>query len=157
VYSNHATIRDSYMYATQHSATQSYGVATYNSADSLFENNIAHFVEGPMMFNSNCDGCVAGYNFSINDYYNVSGSAGWLSAALKQHTAGTMMILGEGNNMAAVYADLFHGTHNLVTYFRNYFHGNQPVCADGNGNFQACVAPLIPFDINSYSRFYNFV
>jgi hypothetical protein len=156
-YANLATVRDSYFYGTRNAATQSYGVATYNAANALTENNIFHYVEGPMMNNSNCDGCVSAYNYTINDYYDVAGSGGWMQQAIKQHAAGTAMALYEGNVSTGVYADVFHGTHNLITYFRNRFVGNQPTCADGSGGWTPCTSPLNAFDLRSYSRYYNIV
>src|SRR5262249_9121056 len=66
------TVRDSYFYMTQNSVSQSYGVAGFNASDMLVENNIFQYVTSPEMINGSCSGCVVGYNFSINDYYQGS-------------------------------------------------------------------------------------
>ena|SRR6185312_3369580 len=154
--STRTTVRDSYFYLTQNSVSQSYGVASFNTSDMLVENNIFQYVASPEMVNGSCSGCVYGYNYSINDYYTTS--SGYVSAATNDHTAGTDMLLYEGNIGSALYSDNFHGTHNLVTAFRNYWSGNQPACYNGRANsFSACNSNQVAMDIRSYSRYYNVV
>jgi len=152
--STRTTVRDSYFYLTQNSVSQSYGVSSFNTSDMLVENNIFQYVATPEMINGSCAGCVIGYNFSINDYYTAS--SGYVLAATNQHTAGIDMLLYEGNVGASFYADNFHGTHNLVTAFRNYWSGNQPACYNGSG-LGACNSNQIPMDIRAYSRYYNVI
>src|SRR5262249_45090610 len=68
-----------------------------------------------------------------------------------------------------VKGDPFHGTHNLVTYFRNRLTGPQPACwrspiiTPTNPNYPAgltwgaCTNNLDPFSLNSFTRFYNLI
>lgn len=154
--STRTTVRDSYFYLTQNSVSQSYGVASFNTSDMLVENNIFQYVASPEMINGSCSGCVIGYNYSINDYFTTS--AGYVSASTNDHTAGIDMLLYEGNVGAALYADNFHGTHNLVTAFRNYWSGTQPACYNGTAfRFSACNSNQMALDIRSYSRYFNIV
>ena len=154
-YSAKVTVRDNYLYLTQNAVTQSYGVESFNTSDTLVENNILQYIAGPLMINSDCSGCVLGYNFTVNDYYTAS--AGYISASTNNHGGGQDMYLYEGNSGAVFYGDVFHGTHNLITVFRNYWSGNQLACSNGGSGFQSCTSNKIPFDIRSYSRFYNII
>jgi hypothetical protein len=150
------TVQDSYFYLTQNSISQSYGTEAFNASDMLVQNNIFQFVAAPLMVNGSCTGCVMAYNFGINDYY--TGSAGYVAAATNQHTAGIDMLLYEGNVVASSYGDNFHGTHNLVTFFRNQLVGNEPACYNGTAlSFSPCTSNQIAMDIRAYSRFYNVV
>jgi len=60
-----------------------------------------------------------------NDYFT---SSGWFMPGNWMHAAGTAMALWEGNEAFGLIADNRHGTHNLITAFRNYYSGNQPSC-----------------------------
>ena len=124
--SDHTTVQNSYFYLTQNSSSQSYGIESLNSADDLYVNNIIQYVVSPLMTNGPCTGCVAAYNYSTNNYY--SSSSGYNMISDLQHTAGSAMILYEGNIGTGLTGDNFHGTHNLITSFRNYWVGNQPAC-----------------------------
>jgi len=150
------TIADSYFYLTQNSVSQSYGTEAFNSSDVLVQNNIFQYIAAPLMINGSCTGCVMGYNFSINNYYTAS--PGYVAAGTNQHTAGVDMLLYEGNITASSYGDNFHGTHNLVTFFRNQLVGNQPACYSGSQfSFSPCNSNQVAMDIRAYSRFYNVI
>lgn len=150
------TVQDNYMYLTQNSVSQSYGVEAFNASDVLVQNNIMQYVASPWMINGACTGCVYAYNFAINDYFTTS--SGYVSAASNHHTAGTEYLLFEGNVGPQVYADNFHGTHNLTTHFRNYIPGNEPACYNGQQfKFSPCTSNQVPFDIRAYSRMYNII
>lgn len=155
--SNHTTVQNSYLYLTQNAVSQSYGIEALNAGDDLYVNNISQYVAEPWMINGACTGCVVAYNYSINNYY--VNSAGYVAASSNQHTGGVALILFEGNiGGGGIYGDNFHGTHNLVTFFRNWWAGWQSACYSGSPNgFSACTSNLTPADIRSYSRFYNFV
>jgi hypothetical protein len=156
VQSAHTTIQNDYFYLTQSSISQSYGVEALNSANDLYINNISQYVASPWMMNGPCMGCVVAYNFSINDYYVGSSSYYLLPSAL-QHTAGSAMILYEGNVGGSWTGDNFHGTHNLVTSFRDRWAGDQPTCANSSGVFGTCNGGIVGLDIRAYSRFYNII
>jgi hypothetical protein len=147
-FSRGAVIRSNYEYGTKNSVSQSYGVEIFGSSNTLVENNIAQKVAAPYMVNSDCEGCVFDYNLSINDFY--SASSNWMTQGVWAHSL-TSNILIEGNVGAGMIADLFHGTHNFITEFRNRFDGNEPnngTATSGNTN---------PLKIYPYSRFFNVI
>ena len=115
-------IRDSYFYGTQNAAQESYGVETFISSDILVENNIFQQIASPIMSGSG-EGNVVAYNFSIDDYYNVS--AGWMQNTYANHDAGNYLNLFEGNEFNAIDCDNIHGTGGLTTDFRNQLTGSQ--------------------------------
>jgi hypothetical protein len=147
-FSDRATIRDSYMYGTKNSVSQSYGIEAFGTSDSLFENNIGQQVAVPYMINSDCEGCVLGYGFSIDDFY--SASSNWMMQGIFLHSL-TSNILIEGNVGSGTIADLFHGTHNFITIFRNRFDGNEP-----NGG-TTVTSNTNPLKIYPYSRYFNVI
>lgn len=165
-YATRITVRDSYFFLTQNWATSSYGVESYSSSDSLIENNIAQGIASPWMKNGPCTGCVFAYNFSVNNFYN--GSL-FNQNATGDHTAGNEYSLYEGNIGNVVNADVIHGTHNLMTYFRNYFTGPSPVCwqsstdtststtAYNTASYGTCNSNTSPINIFAFSRFYNVI
>jgi hypothetical protein len=165
-YSPRTTVRDSYFFLTQNWTTASYGVEFYSGSDGLVENNITQAVASPYMFNGPESGSVLGYNFSINNFYNASL---YNQNAHGDHTAGNDSALIEGNYGNVVNADVIHGTHNLITYFRNRYSGPSPKCwssssdtttaftAYNTATYGSCNNNLIPMVVESFSRFYNVV
>lgn len=151
------SVVDNYFYLTQNAVQQSYGVESLNSSDDLIQNNILQFIAAPLMMNGSCSGCVIAYNFAINDFFTAS--TGYVQASTNQHTAGIDMLLYEGNIAPQFYADNFHGTHNLVTVFRNRFLGNDGACYNGTPPYResACSTNQVAIDIRAYSRFYNVI
>jgi hypothetical protein len=121
--SAHITVRDSYFYGTQNAASQSYGIEEYMTSDNLIENNILHHIAVPLQTNTG-SGSVFGYNYSFDDYYNVSPT--WMQASSYLHGAGTGMVLHEGNEGTGFDGDDVHGSHNFATAFRNYYIGWEP-------------------------------
>jgi hypothetical protein len=159
-YSAHITVRSSYFYLTQNSYDLSYGFECYTGSDNLVENNIFQGVSGPLTINGACSGTVLGYNFDINNYYN--GAVGYNNAMSNVHTAGTDSILYEGNIGDQIYGDVFHGTHNFITLFRNYLSGTQPACWRSGSTYQTsvfgpCTSNTTPVYLLSYSRFFNVI
>lgn len=138
------TVRDSYFYGTQNAASQSYGVEEFMASDNLVENNILHHIATPLQTNEGT-GTVFGYNFTTDDYYNVSPT--WQQASSYLHAAGTDMILHEGNVGTGFTGDVVHGTHNFVTGARNYWIGVETGKA----------AQTIPILLYSFNRYMNFV
>lgn len=157
--SAHVSIVNSYFFLTQNSQSQSYGFECYGGSDHLVENNIFQGVSGPFILNSACSGTVLDYNFDINNYY--TGSAGYINAMSNLH-APTNMILFEGNVGPQIYGDVFHGTSNFITVFRNYLIGNQSACWLSGSTFAtsvfgSCNNDQTPLQILSFQRFYNVV
>ena len=114
-------VRDSYFYGTKNAASQSYGIEPYASSDSLVENNIFQHIATPMQVNGSASGTVFGYNFTTDNFY--SASPGWMIAGNSLHAAGVDNLLFEGNEANALIGDNIHGTHNLITAFRNQYVG----------------------------------
>ncbi len=155
----HITERDSYQFMTQNSATQSYGDECFGDSFGLVENNIFHAVAGPVVINSACVGMVISYNFAINDYYTPS--PGWNETGSSLHTSGVAFILYEGNSWNQVESDVFHGTHHLVTQFRNSDAETQPVCFSSGSSYATAIYAACNNNLSqrtmAFSRFYNFV
>lgn len=128
---SHIVIQDSYLYGSQTSASQSYGIEMAIGSDLLVQNNITQHVTAPFVLNSASVGSVFSYNFSIDDNYDAGGSApGWEQPMFVEHDAGTAMTLYEGNSGLGIQADNVHGTHHFSTFFRNHWYGdiwNNPV------------------------------
>ena len=160
-YSTNDTINNSYFFLTQNHTTSSYGTVCNSCSHALIENNIFHAIASPVIWNGTSSGNVVGYNFNINDYY--TSSTGYSQNFIGEHSGGVDTNLYEGNfttNWAA--ADTIHGTGNLSTFFRNYISGTPPACyASGStyatSTYAACNNPLVPFQIQSYHRFYNVI
>ncbi|MCU1308148.1 MAG: hypothetical protein JWN45_2843, partial [Acidobacteriaceae bacterium] len=114
---NHCTVRDSYFYGLE---GDSYVIPASIASDALIENNIFQR-PGGVVFNSDCEGCVVAYNFSVNPGSN---SPDWLSQSHWLHSV-ALFVLDEGNIGAGFFADGYHGTHVLNTQFRNRWNGRE--------------------------------
>ena len=144
----HVTIQDSYFYGDHQYASESYGVETFGASDLLIQNNIMQRTANPVMINSDCEGCVISYNYSINDKY--AKSPYWLSASLGFHST-NMFTLSEGNIGASLYADNFHGNHNMNTIFRSRYDGYE----SNDGTLP--VSNTVPLRANPYTRYVNII
>jgi hypothetical protein len=145
--SNHITVQDSYFWGSQGHSSDSYGLEAFGASDVLFQNNVIQNTTEPLIYNGDCEGCVAGYNYTINDNYSTSG---WLNQAIGLH-ANTLFVLAEGNVAASVYTDNFHGNHAFFTAFRNRFDGYE----SNNGTWP--YSNTIPIRSNPFSRYFNIV
>jgi hypothetical protein len=145
----HDVVRDSYFYWSYSSSQQSYGIGGDVSADLLIENNIMQGVTDPIAFDAGCAGCVAAYNFSVNQYF--SPSLAYLFPMIQFHSAGTHMILSEGNIGGQILLDDIHGTHDLDTFFRNYMNGYEP------NNGSQTNKNTSPFGLSAFSRYMNLI
>jgi len=116
---NHCTVRDSYIFGYH---GDSYGLSTLTASDILVENNITELGSVFQFYNSDCEGCVASYNFSPGVVFD--NSANWLAQPADFHGI-DLFSLSEGNIGAGLYADSFHGTHDLNTQFRNRWDGRE--------------------------------
>lgn len=123
-YSAHITVRDSYFYGTLNSATLSYGLEPWQSGDLLIENNILDHIVTPVLLGGT-SGTVVGYNYEVNGTTFAS-NPGWsMNGPSWSHDAGTEMILVEGNQGSGLMEDAIHGTHAMLTAFRNTYSGNK--------------------------------
>ena len=141
----HITVASSYFYGTKAAATQSYGVEGFLESDDLIENNMFQHIVSPITINGSSVGTVAAYNFSTDDYY--AQSPNWMMQAYWLHSAGIALDLFEENVGAGFNADDIHGTHDLVTLFRNQLTGFEPNKSNDT----------IALVIKSFSRFFNVV
>ena len=138
-------VRDSYFYGTKNAASQSYGVESFTTSDDLVVNNIFHHVTSPIMVGPN-SGSVFAYSFMTDMTYPI---ATWMTAGIVGgHDAGTGMNLFEGNVGNQFLMDLYHGTGNLATLFRNQLMGTEPNKTQGN---------TAVINIWGYNRFVNIV
>jgi hypothetical protein len=140
---NHCTVRNSYAYGY---TGDDYGFTNEVGSDNRWENNIVQLPAESFFTNSDCEGCVANYDFSVNPYFG--NSSNWLSPPVYYH--GTVLYsLQEGNIGAGVYEDSFHGSHALNTQFRNRFDGHEQ--NDGNQTSSSTVA----IRLNPAARYNN--
>jgi hypothetical protein len=146
--SNHITVQNSYIYGNQNYGSDAYGVETFGASDILVQNNIMQRTAVPVLYNSDCEGCVISYNYSINDKY--TSSSNWQNQSLGFHST-NMFNLGEGNIGGNLYADNFHGNHNFNTIFRTRFDGYE----SNDGTLTA--SNTVPLRSNPFSRYMNFI
>lgn len=143
---NHCTVRDSYFYGNVN--VDNYVIAVDIASDLLVENNISQFPGTFQFYNSDCEGCVAGYNYSVGSLY--SGSSNWFAQPSDYHGV-DLFSLAEGNIGGGVYADSFHGTHAFNTDFRNRFDGH----SQNNGS--ATSSNTLAAILNPGTRFQNLI
>lgn len=142
VLSKNLTIRDSYFFGSRSSHSCGYGFEGFGDSDVLVENNIFQNMPSPQMINGACEGCVVGYNYSVNDANDTT----TLFNSFTLHSTASH-VLTEGNIGASYRGDYFHGSHNFNTAFRNYFNGWEP----------CCTSNLNPVYINAQGRYTNII
>lgn len=112
-------VRDSYIH---HSGNYGYGVGCYGivlrfqTADALVENNIARFVNKPILFNASGGGNVIAYNY-VDDSW---ATPGWQEVNIDCHCDFPHMELIEGNYAPHIGMSSTHGNAGYLTFFRNY-------------------------------------
>lgn len=141
---SHCTVRDSYFYGY---SGDTYGVAVEIASDALVENNIFQYYASSQFYNSDCEGCVADYNFQPGAFFGASGS-NWLGNSAEFHGI-DLFVLSEGNIGPGLYGDSFHGTQDLDTQFRNRWDGNE----QNNGTMT--TSNTIALRLNSGHRYNN--
>jgi hypothetical protein len=113
-------VRDSYFH---HSASYGFGADCYGivlrcgAADNLVENNIARYMNKPILFNVSGGGNVVGYNYADNSWATP---AAWQEVNIDTHCAFPHMELIEGNYAPHMGATITHGNAGYMTWFRNY-------------------------------------
>jgi uncharacterized repeat protein (TIGR02543 family) len=149
--SNKGTVRDSYFYGWDGDV---YGVGVQIASDILEENNIGQLAGNTGFHNSDCEGCVVGYNFNPGTKFHNDGS--WLGQPNDSHSIG-LFELYEGNINAGVYQDSFHGTHMLDTYFRNRYDGKEPNINTGNSVVSFPTSSTVALRLNPGTRYQNLI
>ncbi len=103
-------------------AQDNYGIVlACGSADNLVENNIARFMNKPVVFNNSGGGNVVGYNYADNSWScDGNNDDGFQEVNVDCHCAFPHMELMEGNWAPHMGASTTHGNAGYLTYFRNY-------------------------------------
>ncbi len=103
-------------------AQDNYGIVlACGSADNLVENNVARFMNKPILFNNSGGGNVVGYNYADNSWScDGNGDDGFQEVSIDCHCAFPHMELMEGNWAPHMGATITHGNAGYLTYFRNY-------------------------------------
>jgi hypothetical protein len=99
-----------------------YGIVlACGAADNLVENNIARFLNKPILFNNSGGGNVIGYNYADNSW-SCDGNSddGFQEVNIDCHCAFPHMELMEGNWAPHMGASTTHGNAGYLAYFRNY-------------------------------------
>ncbi|MGA8088014.1 MAG: hypothetical protein WCA10_11955 [Terracidiphilus sp.] len=140
-------IRDSYFYAAQGSASESYAIEFEESSGALVENNIFQQVTTPIMFGQG-SGHVISFNFNIDVNYSCGGGCPtYGNGAYSSHNAGSEMNLFEGNDFFGIWGDDAWGASDQNTYFRNMLTGWQ----------SGKTASTFPILLRAYVRGLNIV
>jgi hypothetical protein len=103
-------------------AQDNYGIVlACGAADNLVENNIARFMNKPILFNNSGGGNVVGYNYADNEWScDGNNDDGYQETSIDCHCAFPHMELLEGNWAPHMGASITHGNAGYLTYFRNY-------------------------------------
>jgi hypothetical protein len=99
-----------------------YGIVlACGAADDLVENNVARFMNKPVLFNNSGGGNVVGYNYADNSWScDGNNDDGYQELNVDCHCAFPHMELMEGNWAPHMGASTTHGNAGYLTYFRNY-------------------------------------
>jgi hypothetical protein len=98
--------------------TDCYGIVLRcGAADDLVENNIARYMNKPIVFNVAGSGNVVGYNYADNSWATPPA---WQEVNIDVHCSFPHMELMEGNYAPHMGASITHGNAGYLTYFRNY-------------------------------------
>lgn len=144
--SSHITVRDSYFYGTKNSSVLSYGVEYYLTGDDLIINNIFQHIYSSIM-SGPAVGVVTAYNYGVDFFDGASETV--TSPMINLHDTGIMFDLYEGNVGNEIRGDVFHGSTDAVTSFRNYFSGTE--------NISIKTVWLFAVNFLSLSRYMNVV
>jgi hypothetical protein len=149
-YTAHISIVSNYFYGTKNGAWAEYGVEPSADSLSLVENNIFQHIVTPLTIGQ-ASGDVYSYNYSIDDW--ASQGTNWMQEELFPHNGGTSMDLFEGNQGPGIQSDDVHGSHVMITLFRNRLLGWDEVW----GNPTSGYSNTIPVNIEAYGRYYNVI
>jgi hypothetical protein len=112
-------VHNSYSYGF---GQDNYGIVlACGAADDLVENNVARFMNKPILFNNSGGGNVVGYNYADNSWScDGNGDDGFQESSIDCHCAFPHMELLEGNWAPHMSATITHGNAGYLTFFRNY-------------------------------------
>lgn len=147
--SSNILVANSYFYQTCSNFDRSYGVGPAGPTSNLLtENNIFQGVADPTNIGASSTGCVAGYNFAVNNDFE-GGFQPIMYPMLGYHAAGADYCLDEGNIGSSLLIDVIHGPHDFNTVFRNYFNGREYNTGVATNQW------TIPISIFAFSRYNN--
>jgi hypothetical protein len=123
-----------------------YGIVlACGAADNLIENNIARFMNKPILFNNSGGGNVIGYNYADNAWAcDTNNDDGWQEVAIDTHCAFPHMELIEGNWAPHMGATTTHGNAGYLTFFRNYASTQWTPTNDGKQQAITWSLPVVP-------------
>jgi hypothetical protein len=127
-------VRDSYVH---HSSDYGFGHDCYGivlrcgTAENLIENNIARYMNKPIMLNSSGGGNVIGYNYVDNSWATPPE---WQEVNIDCHCSFPHMELIEGNFAPHMGATTTHGNAGYLTFYRNYASSQFAAPAVANAN-----------------------
>ncbi len=112
-------VHNSYSYGF---GQDNYGIVlACGAADNLVENNVARFMNKPILFNNSGGGNVVGYNYADNSWAcDGNNDDGFQEVQIDCHCSFPHMELLEGNWAPHMGASTTHGNAGYLTYFRNY-------------------------------------
>jgi hypothetical protein len=146
-------VRDSHFH---NSALYGFGVDNYGivtrcgAADNLIENNIARYMDKPILFNNSGGGNVVGYNYADNEWsIDTQGDDACQEVTIDCHCSFPHMELLEGNYAPHMGASNTHGNAGYLTYFRNYASSQlspTPIVWSQSDVTQTCSVTSLQFD-----------
>jgi hypothetical protein len=148
-FAKNVTLISNYFYGHNPASGDTYGNSLLSTSDSLIANNIITHMTGSFNNQAPIVGNVFVYNFVVDtDYF---GSHNWDYQGLCDiHNAGDQFNLNEGGIGPGCSADEIHGTHNLETFFRNRWWGQDYPYTARTQNSAAAK-------FNSFSRMFNVI
>ena len=152
----HMSIVDNYVYDTGQNLVYSDPMAVKDTlgSDNLFQNNI---VQGTRIAFVNGEGPSVGDVIAYNLAINCNDAADGMWGCYWQHSNGDDYNLYEGNVGNQMFEDQIHGTHLMLTMYRNFFTGWES-CANGNcGGAASKDAQVTAADVLSYNRYSNWI
>jgi hypothetical protein len=144
-------IQNSYFYKTFNTLDVSYGIETFPASDTLMQNIIGEFITALFPTTGECTGCVVAYNYAVNSVFGSGTNFSAMQFPAYTHSEGNDMELFEGNVGAGFEGDDTHGTHNMITLFRNAFDGYE----QNNGYLPTSNTQAI--GLRPYNRFFNII
>jgi hypothetical protein len=148
-----SVIRDSHFHNSYSYgfSQDNYGIVlACGSADSLVENNVARFMDKPVLLNNSGGGNVIGYNYADNSWScDGNDDDGAQELNVDCHCAFPHMELFEGNWAPHMGASDTHGNAGYLTYFRNY--ASSQLSPSVAGQAESAIVWSQPFARQYYS------
>lgn len=142
-----SVVRDSHVHnsASYGFAQDNYGIVlACGAADDLIENNVARFMNKPILLNNSGGGNVIAYNYADNSWAcDGNNDDGYQEVSIDSHCSFPHMELIEGNWAPHMGATTTHGNAGYLTFFRN-FASSQWSPSDKPGSAIIWSQPFVP-------------